>query len=181
MGVAPVAPDVVGAVDVHEQRDQGDDEQHHHGGSVEEHPHAEVDVAVRPPGPRLVHRLDGELDMLLFGCDRGADRGLAVGQAVLLLARPCASLLGVVALLGGVLGVVDALAPLHVGDDGQHEAGTQRRDADLGTLLRHPLPEEEDEEERGRRDERDDPRLVEQGGQPFISAMSSRSTLRRLR
>ena len=51
VGVAPVAADVVGAVDVHEQRDQRDDEQHHHGRAVEEHPGGELDVAARPPRP----------------------------------------------------------------------------------------------------------------------------------
>ena len=55
-------------------------------------------------------------------------------------------------------------------------------DADLGALLRQALAEEEDEQERGRGDERDDPGVVEHlWPQPFITAMSSRSMLRRLR
>ena len=54
--VAAVAADVVGAVDVHQQRDEGDDEQHHHAGPVEQHPDGDVDVAARPPRPRLDRR-----------------------------------------------------------------------------------------------------------------------------
>ena len=59
--VAPVAAHVVGAVHVHEQRDQRDDEEHHHGGAVEEHAGGELDAAARPPRPRLLDGRDLEL------------------------------------------------------------------------------------------------------------------------
>ena len=46
---APVAAHVLGRVDVHEQRDQRDDEHHHHGEAVDLDAGAEVDAAVLEP------------------------------------------------------------------------------------------------------------------------------------
>ena len=66
----------------------------------------------------------------------------------------------------------------------EHERRADRDDADLGTVPRHPLAEKQDHDERQRRDQRDQPRVVEEEHrrpQPFIVSTSSRSALCRLR
>ena len=86
MGVAPISADVVGAVDVHEQRDQRDDEEHHHGRAVEQHADAELHAAALPPRQVGPDGLDGEL-------------GVPALLGVLVLAGD-----GVLAFLGVLLG-----------------------------------------------------------------------------
>ena len=83
----------------------------------------------------------------------GGREGVALG----LLDDLAAVLLG----LGIVLGVGDVAEPGRVGDQRQGERDAHGRDADLGALVGQPLAEEQDDEERSRREQRDDPRVVE--------------------
>ena len=62
--------------------------------------------------------------------------------------------------LGGV-DVVDVADPLVAGAEGQHEAGRQRGDAELGALVWAALAEAQDEEERQERDQREQPGVLE--------------------
>ena len=149
MGEAAVATHVVGRVDVHQQRDQRDDEQHHHRGPVEEHARAELDVTALEPGPLLG---DGpDLELLFVLLLPGSGLGLHRHRAFLRLDL----------LLDGVLGIVDVVEPLDVDDQRQREAGGKGGDTDLGAAAGQALAEEQDEHEGGRRDEGDDPRVFE--------------------
>ena len=64
--------------------------------------------------------------------------------------------------------------------DRSHQQQLQSLETRFAEVSNKLLAEAQDEEERHERDQRDDPGVLEHG-QPFISAMSSRSTLRRLR
>ena len=70
MRVAPVASDVVGAVDVHEQRDDRDDQEHHHAQPVDERADGELLTADLEPRDLGGDRVDR---VLTFGrCVRAA-------------------------------------------------------------------------------------------------------------
>ena len=62
----------------------------------------------------------------------------------------------------GAARVVDALHPLVERAAREHPRSAERGDADLRAALRNPLPEEEDDGEGDRRDERDQPGVVEE-------------------
>ena len=82
------------------------------------------------------------------------------------------------------LDVVDVVDPLVRGADRQHERRADRDDADFRSLARQALAEEEDQDEGDRRDERHQPRVLEEPHrtrQPFSTSTSSRSALCRLR
>ena len=171
--VAPIAGHVVGRVDVHEQRHERDDEQHHHGRAVEQHADLDVDAAVLEPGPRL-----------LYGCDRRellprrrAPRprprcasSLAPGRrgdspSTATAPRPCSCLVG------------RCLSSVCVSAVGRGSStwsnhwtlmtiASTKAMPTAATPISLPLPrqalaEEQDEEERRRGDERDDPGVVE--------------------
>ena len=141
--VADVAAQVRGRVDVHEQRDERDDEQHHHDEPVDPGADAELDGAVLPPGERVDDRLHDRLGAVPagFGAEDARGRG---AQALAVPAR-----------------VFDPVDPLDRGDDRQHERRADRGDADLGALVREALPEQQDHDEGRRGDGGDDPGVLE--------------------
>ena len=145
VGVADVVVHVRRRVDVHEQRDQRDDEEHHHGEAVD------LGADGERPAPPLCHHVTV--------CTTGVHDGLvlAAGSDEALAER----LQRFEALLAA--GVLDPLDPLDRGDARQHEGRADGGDADLGSVLRHLLAEEQDQEERQHRDGGDDPRVVEHG------------------
>ena len=72
--------------------------------------------------------------------------------------------------------------PLKERDRGKEKTNGNRSGANLGTLLREALAEEQRENKRARHECGKDPNSFKHGGpQPFISAMSEMSTLRRFR
>src|SRR5215207_5402968 len=60
--------------------------------------------------------------------------------------------------------VADPLDPLDCGDAREHEGGTHGADGELGTLARQALPEQEDQHERRRRQQGNDPGVAQHGG-----------------
>ena len=56
----------------------------------------------------------------------------------------------------------DAVDPLDDRAAREHERRADRDDPDLGAVPRHPLAEQQDHDERQRRDQRDQPRVVEE-------------------
>jgi hypothetical protein len=207
---ALVAVEVLGGVDVHQQRDDADGDEHHRRQSVEQGARLEVDRADLEPGDRAHDGRDGLVLALAGGCALGGGGALArgrrglrargdglagvLGGGVGLRADLGRGLRGEAVGLADVLGqrdaggrVVHPIDPLPGDDDGEEEADRHRGDADagggLGTGL---LAEEEDQQERRRHDGGDDPDLVEEVGdhvrrQPFRRSTSSASMLWRLR
>ena len=102
----------VGRVDVHEQRDQRDDEEHHHREAVDLDADAELDAAVLPPGDVVHDRRDD-------GLARAAALGAEARRAP--SAREPARVTAV--------GVLDALDPL---DDARRTTSTN--DAPTATM-----------------------------------------------
>ena len=131
VGEAAVAAHVLERVDVHEQRDERDDEQHHHGEAVD----LDADGRTRTPPfcePRDVvdDRRDDRPRVLAFGAER--DRRCARARAS---AAPSPS------------GVASSTRWIHwtAAPHDEHERRADRDDADLGALARQPLAEEEDQ------------------------------------
>ena len=122
--VADVVLEVRQAVDVHQQRDQGDDEEHHHREAVHADADAELDAAALPPG-EVVHH--------------GRDDGLAVPATLGAEHAPAERPESALVTAGGAL---DAVDPLVDRDAREDERRADREDPDLGALLRHVLPEE---------------------------------------
>ena len=76
VGVAAVAADVLQREDLHEQRDEGDEEQQHHRQAVDLLADAELDAAALPPRPLADHRLDVRLGVAaLAGGDAAGEAG----------------------------------------------------------------------------------------------------------
>ena len=73
--VADVVLEVRQAVDVHQQRDQRDDEQHHHREAVHADADAELDAAVLPPGEVVQHRGDDRFAVTALGAEHAATEG----------------------------------------------------------------------------------------------------------
>jgi len=126
---------------VHEERNDGDDEHHHHGQAVDRDPDADVDATVLEPGDAPGHGLDRGV-LLAARDETPAEGGEAAG---VLFSTACAE---------RVLHPVD---PLPRRDAGHHERRAHCGDAELGALLRQPLPEQEDADERQRGEQRDEP------------------------
>ncbi len=147
VGVPAVAADVLERVDLHQQRDEGDEEQQHHGQSVDVLADAELDAAALPPRPFAHDAGHERLGVALFGRHQAAaeaDDGAQDAGGVLLLDR------------------VRALHPLHRGADRQDQRRRHRGDADLRALHRQTLAEDDDDEEGDARDDRDQPRVLEE-------------------
>ena len=121
VGVAAVAADVLQRVDLHEQRDERDEEEGHHRQPVDVLADRQVDARVLPPRPRAHDRFDERL-----------------------------------------AGVVTALDPLHHRAGGQHRRRRHRSDAQLRAVLGQALADEDDDEECDPRDQRDQPRVLEE-------------------
>ena len=107
VGEAPVALQVLGAVDVDQQRHQADGDEHDHRQAVDHGPDGELVAAELEPGDGLHDRLDGV--MALFGGPGREAQGLLAP-----LAAPAG---------------VDVLDPGHPGAGGEHEGGADRQDA----------------------------------------------------
>ena len=132
--VAPVAADVVGAVDVHQQRDDRDDEEHHHAETVDERADRELHAARLEPGPLG----DDGLYRWMRLFDLGRRRCLA-GAVRLRGGRPAPSACD--RRLASFTRVIHAPARQQREDEAEPDGG----DADLRALLRHALAEEQDQ------------------------------------
>ena len=140
--VADVVLEVRGAVDVHEQRDQRDDEEHHHREAVHADADAELDAAVLPPGEVVHHRRDHGFAVAALGAEHAAAER---AQAALVTAG----------------GVSTRSIHWYTATHDEDERRAERDDPDLRALLRHALPEEEDQDERHRGDRGDDPAVIQ--------------------
>ncbi len=152
MGVAAIALDVLGRVDLNQRRDEGDQQQRHHSEPVDMFADSELGATTLPPGPLFDDRSDL----------------LAVGR-------------------------VDPVDPLERSTGSDDQSGDHAGDPDLAAAPRHPLSEQQDHEEGDERDDRDQPRVLQEPAcglcgffcgkqhQPCISDSSSRAIERRLR
>ncbi len=123
--VAAVAGHVVGGVDVHQQRDRRDDEQHRDGEAVDERADREVDTTVAPPRDGLDDGVDADGGAFaLLGC---GDERAAGGEQRLF------------AVFAAGHGVAFG-HPLDAGEHGEDPRRGDRGDADLGALVGKRLP-----------------------------------------
>ena len=156
--VAAIAADVIRRVDVHQQRDHRDDEQHHHAEAVDHDAGVELHTAGLQPLGGLLHGHIG----LTIAVSRF--RGSAHGKGDVVDGGTCA----VVDKDCGLLAirvereVVAVVHPGRAGEDREDEADGDSRDAEFGALEGHLLAEEEDEDERDRRQQGDQPRVLEE-------------------
>ena len=159
--VAPVAVHVLGGVHVHQQRDQGDDEHHHHREAVDLRARAELDAAVAPPRDVVHHRVHRGRDVL-FRAEpaRRSARTRATRHRTRRAALPSASL--------------TRCTHCTTAPHDEHERRADRRDPDLGAVARHALAEEQDRDERHRRDERHQPRVIEEEHEACLSPSARR-------
>ena len=116
VGVADVVVHVRGRVDVHEQRDQRDDEEHHHDEAVDAGADAELDAAVLPPRDRA----GSPASTTGSPCSPPSAPKHAAAER----ARPSRARRS----------RLDPVDPLDDRDARQHERRAERGDADLGAL-----------------------------------------------
>ena len=204
MGEAHITVQILGRIDVHQQRDDADRDQHHRCEAVDERAHLELHATDLEPGDGAHDRGNRLVSAAVFtfgGCmalgtrgGMGGTDGLAriTGGGVDLFPHRLAGLRGEPIGLHDVGGerltggwVVDPTHPVARHDHRQDEAHGHRGDTDAGSGSGAPaLAEEQDHEERGRHDGGDDPDLVdhvEHEDQPFSMSTSSMSMLCRLR
>ena len=136
VGVAAVAADVLEREDLHEQRDEGDEEEQHHRQAVDLLADAKLDAAALPPGP-----------LRITGSTYGS--AWAPSLAAMLRAKPAAM----------PNGPADSVPRRRrcAGSTGRRcrrraRRRRHRQQAELGALHRQALAEQDDEEEGDARD-----------------------------
>ena len=133
VGVAAVAADVLEGVDLHEQGDEGDEEQRHHRQAVDVLADAELER--RRSATTSTARMTGST----YGS------AWPPSLAAMLRAKPATSPSGPSP--SSPAARVGALDPLARRADGEHQRGGHRGQAELGALHRQPLAEQDDEAE----------------------------------
>ena len=140
-----------------QQRDHRDDKEHHHTETVDHDAGVELDTARLQPLGRFLH------------CDVGVDLVTLLGSELAdcehdgIIGATVAIENGDGLLAVGVeLEVVAMIEPGDTGEDGEDEADRDGSDTELGALERHLLPEEENQHERDRWQQRDQPGVLEE-------------------
>ena len=175
--VAAVAGDVLGGEDLHQQRDERDQQQQHDGEPVDVLAEAELEATGLPPGPGSDHRLDvglAALSALARGGEHTAGEAEDAAEGVL---------------TGGPVGRADPLDPLDGRADRDDERQGHRGDTHLAAPLGQSTTETDDDREADRRDQRDQEGVLEEPSRgerrsqhhPRISESSSRAIDRRFR
>ena len=190
MRVAPVAVDVLGREDVHEQRDEGDDHQHHDDHAVDLGADRDRRVAGLEPGCAVDDRAGEVLFPALFGGWRsrcghlaGWGEGLFTGTVA---GAGRGSFCPVQFGDGGGAGRIDVGQrrhlvgcgvtgdPLAGGDQRQGKTDADCGDADGMAFAGRALSEEQDDGEAERHDGREQPNLVEHDGRDHPITPSTR-------
>ena len=142
--IPTITSDVLGREDLHEERDERDEQQQHHGEAVDVLTKAELEAPRLPPGPRPDHGLHIRLATV---ATLGGRREHASGEPE----HPAKRVLS-----GALVDRTDPLDPLHRGSDRNCEREGHRGDAHLAATLRQAPAEADDDREADRRDQRNE-------------------------